>query len=714
MKLRISMAAGLVALAGTAAPALAQDSISLNQGLPGDALDAYAAENQVQRYVVDLTPFMASMGTEFGIAPIVKASLGDPAFFNHLMSAQAISRTMLQNQPFSGAAYAVWNTPGAGVNASENSAPNSITPNGVGNQFAVAFNEFGGEAQNLVGALVNVDPVNTSRLFVSRIMAAVNGTSFGEEASSMGGVAVDSNGNTYFRSDGFGISVGNLPAGSSAIGASGPGDDNVFRVKMQNRAAMMLNLIDDAGGSDIAATDRLIANSADTISVASGIAEQIAGRPILVGTNFNDQVLAETMPNVVTASAGHLSGLGNGAQRGSIAVSESVLFPNSSGTLALLTKPNGSETNAMSVWGVDNNANIVGSPLHLIYPGAGAMDNIDPFSYIMPVGGDTGFDHYHSQVAFRGGVSQIALGSDAQGRGLAGAVAYIVGGNNDPSNVIPVARFDANTGAIEWALAAWADATQLGEWPEGKPIRDASGAAIGELTTLFQVTGGSPFGPSMSSPGIDAAGNLWFLSAVQLYNGDDDDLMPFNGLEPTPPNGDDIYTSGLIRAVYDEANFGWNLELVFRLGDTFRGQNSDTDWTVAFLGIADADSISSGSFFSHNVMETAWNGMDTSSLSTNDPRHSGGVIVNASIAYTPDVEGAMEERYNAALFVGAMNAENACPQDLTGDQVVNGADLANLLANWGMNPGAAADFNGDGLVNGADLAALLANWGDCI
>lgn len=50
------------------------------------------------------------------------------------------------------------------------------------------------------------------------------------------------------------------------------------------------------------------------------------------------------------------------------------------------------------------------------------------------------------------------------------------------------------------------------------------------------------------------------------------------------------------------------------------------------------------------------------------------------------------------------------PADLNGDGFVNGADLAELLANWGPCPGCAADLNGDGDVNGADLADLLANW----
>lgn len=710
MNFRLMAAAGLVAAAGMAAPALAQDSISLNQGLPGDALDAYEADNQVVRYVVDLTPFTTSAGTEFGIAPLIKASLGDPAFFNHLMSAQAISRTMLQNVDFPGAEYAVWDVPGAGVNPTQNSKPSFITPNGMSNQFAVAFNEFGGEAQNVVGALVNVDPMDTSRLFVSRVMAAVNGTAFGEETASFGGVSVDSNGNTHFRGDEFGLSPANLPAGAVALTG-----DNVFRVKMADRAPMVLNLVEGTGGND--ATDQIVANSTQTFTVPSIVAEEFAGRPIYVGPNFDAQYVAETAPNSTFATTDHLNGLpggGNANHRGSMAVSDDTFFADSVATVSVLTKPNGSETSSISVWGVDNNGGIVGSPFHLIYPGAGASDNIDAFSYVIPVGGDTGFDHYHSQAPFRGGVSQIALGSDAQGRGLAGAVAYMVGGNNDPSNAIPVARFDVNSGAIEWGVAAWTDATILGQWPEGKPIRDASGNAIGELTPLFQVTGGSPFGPSISSPGIDSAGNLWFVASIQLYEGEDDDMLPFNGLEPTPPNGDDIYTSGLIRAVYDEANFGWNLELVFRLGDTFMGENSATDWTITFLGIADADSISSGSFFSHNVMSMPANGEDISDEPTSDPRHSGGVIVNASIVYEPSVEGVVpEERYNAALFVGPITGAS-CLGDLDNNGLVDGADLANLLANWGPNVGSAADLNGDGTVDGADLANLLANFGPCM
>jgi hypothetical protein len=52
-----------------------------------------------------------------------------------------------------------------------------------------------------------------------------------------------------------------------------------------------------------------------------------------------------------------------------------------------------------------------------------------------------------------------------------------------------------------------------------------------------------------------------------------------------------------------------------------------------------------------------------------------------------------------------------CPADLDGDGSVNGADLAALLATWGL-PGV-ADLDGSGAVDGADLATLLASWGAC-
>ena len=57
-----------------------------------------------------------------------------------------------------------------------------------------------------------------------------------------------------------------------------------------------------------------------------------------------------------------------------------------------------------------------------------------------------------------------------------------------------------------------------------------------------------------------------------------------------------------------------------------------------------------------------------------------------------------------------------CASDITGDGQINGADLAQLLADWGSCPAGgtcASDITGDGQINGADLAQLLADWGSC-
>jgi hypothetical protein len=67
---------------------------------------------------------------------------------------------------------------------------------------------------------------------------------------------------------------------------------------------------------------------------------------------------------------------------------------------------------------------------------------------------------------------------------------------------------------------------------------------------------------------------------------------------------------------------------------------------------------------------------------------------------------------HAARWVGCATPEP--DPDLDGDGVVNGIDLALLLASWGSCPGksgCSADFDGNGIVNGHDLALLLAAWG---
>lgn len=58
-----------------------------------------------------------------------------------------------------------------------------------------------------------------------------------------------------------------------------------------------------------------------------------------------------------------------------------------------------------------------------------------------------------------------------------------------------------------------------------------------------------------------------------------------------------------------------------------------------------------------------------------------------------------------------IGAATLCPADLNCSGLVDGADLSELLSQWGS--AGRADLNGSGNVDGADLSALLAAWGAC-
>ncbi|MFZ9691305.1 MAG: BACON domain-containing protein, partial [Phycisphaerales bacterium] len=60
---------------------------------------------------------------------------------------------------------------------------------------------------------------------------------------------------------------------------------------------------------------------------------------------------------------------------------------------------------------------------------------------------------------------------------------------------------------------------------------------------------------------------------------------------------------------------------------------------------------------------------------------------------------------------------DGCFGDLTGDGVIDGADLSVLLGYWGpcgLGGCEAADLTGDGQIDGADLSVMLGGWGGCV
>jgi len=60
---------------------------------------------------------------------------------------------------------------------------------------------------------------------------------------------------------------------------------------------------------------------------------------------------------------------------------------------------------------------------------------------------------------------------------------------------------------------------------------------------------------------------------------------------------------------------------------------------------------------------------------------------------------------------GRLDACELARGDLNLDGQINAADLAVMLAFWGVPNPPVGDLDGDGVVNGADLAGLLVNWG---
>ena len=96
-----------------------------------------------------------------------------------------------------------------------------------------------------------------------------------------------------------------------------------------------------------------------------------------------------------------------------------------------------------------------------------------------------------------------------------------------------------------------------------------------------------------------------------------------------------------------------------------------------------------------------------SSDGASDDRFGFTVALNADTAFVGAFKHDMPLDSGAAYVFDLPSQGN--PADLNGDGVVNGADLATLLTQWGTN--GPADLNNDGVVNGADLATLLTNWG---
>ncbi len=252
------------------------------------------------------------------------------------------------------------------------------------------------------------------------------------------------------------------------------------------------------------------------------------------------------------------------------------------------------------------------------------------------------------------------------------------------------------------------DGTGQGEGT-GKPILNGpGGSVIGRMVPLFAVTGGSPQGPSVSAPMIDSVGNVWFLAACEFFKTD-----KFGN-----PYSD--YDTALLRAVYNEEVFSYELEMIFEVGNVYPGMNSGTNWQVRFIGIADSNSVSSGSAWSGNMLQMPHSTVNADclgSLQTRDARTLGGIVINATVVYDVDNNGdfdpywaenptGVDQRYGALLYVGALDVARPFG-DLNQDNHVNLDDIFYVLAAFsnatGFPNADIAPCGGDGRVNLLDI-----------
>ncbi|MAY75954.1 MAG: hypothetical protein CMJ31_14790 [Phycisphaerae bacterium] len=648
----------IVALvAGAAAPALAQDSVSAaGTGLPGDGPNAYDAADQVDNFVLDLVPISTSWGTEFGLGHLHKSPDvdGPSGFFGSLVSAQAISPDVIV-APLSGD-FAFWETAGAGVTAN-NSAPQMLSvdiENAI--QQATVFSAFSGDSNTINGSVIWLDPTDSTRLYVKRVLAANTQASVGAPASLALGVGgVDADGNVYFRGDG---------------GATGT-INNYVRTNLCDRSEGVFNTLTGTSisASDSASTSVLLTGTTTAHTVPQALPASVSGGAgVMLGQNFNDQyVFGSSSP--MTATSTHLFGAGapsGSTHRGAIASTPNTFagFANpGAATLAILAKggtPDSGATETINVWAVDASGAPVAGSRRLFDPTNGTItDNANGFM-LNTVNGQS--VHHYSQTGFNGGSAQVDVQvvPAADGSVDGDMIAVVTLGENqasrfdtDPDNYI-VAFRETAAGVREETLVAYTSFVQ-----GNKEILDGPGGSrVGEILPIDAAFAGTT-GPSVSSPAIDSAGNVWFVAPFQL-------------------DSDEFADTGLFRAVYNPAAFSYELELVFRAGfgsgTTVTGANSGVPYQLQFISISDSNSISSGAFYSSNVSTAAALNLDPADFEPVDPETNGGVVVAVELVYDIAGDGdfedptsaagdpsSLDESYTSLVYVGAMTTVDAFP-----------------------------------------------------
>jgi hypothetical protein len=724
----VSAASALALLAGAAA---AQDSVSRNanggSGLPGDGLSPWTGSAVRTNYIVDLASFTTASGTQFGIAPVMKSGHPNAAKFTAFNGSSSISQTTKLNAAYPVAgSYLLWTAPGGGTNTAENDTTlnQSVTPTGLSSVFAVGFMDFDEVlvsttnvfVNQLYGGQIAFDPAAPDRLFVSRVNAATNAGISATDRSQFGYGSIDADGNLCFRADSFG-SAG--PATSLIVG------DNYFRIKIPARTAAV-NVIDNAGGSAGAATEWVMQRNTVTHATPASISQDRAGRSVLVGADFVGNYRYESSALSVVSTTSHRPGTTD--HRGSISISGAAVYPGSIGTGGVLGRSTTGtgKADSLTIFGVGTDGSVASARTFKLP--AQLVDACDSFAW--PIGGGD-FRNYGSQVTFRGGTGPVAVTKDQAGRCIAASVIYNGGSTStsSPFNAIAAVRFDpTNAQSVPtWTTMAWVNSTTLtgkdlqGDYGadgipnthdagEGDGVIDNLDASIGRLASMSELPDGFT-GPSISSPTFDSAGNAYFVAAVALKR------------RVGPQNPYD-FKLALIRAQYRPATFCYALDVMAEAGQVFHGRNSNRNYRLAALNLADADSISTASIWSGSATQMPWNNIDNSALPPAAPQNLGGLVLSARIVYDTNNDGqyndptaiggdvnSVDEAYNVVMYVGNVdpNVGPPCPADYNQDGGVDGADVEAFFVDW-SNGQSAADVNQDGGIDGGDVEAFFRAW----
>ena len=171
-------------------------------------------------------------------------------------------------------------------------------------------------------------------------------------------------------------------------------------------------------------------------------------------------------------------------------------------------------------------------------------------------------------------------------------------------------------------------------------------------------------------------------------------------------------------ANFNAATNGYKLELIASVGDVLAGLNSGKNYQVQFLGVADADSVDSGSIFSSSTVQDSIAGANAAGAAYGSPMSLGALVFRAKIVYDinadavyADPSGAgsgstsPDQAYNVTMVVMPRVPKG----DFNRDQLVTVGDIFDFLNGW-FGAGTGADWNGDGIITVQDIFDFLNDW----